>query len=141
MKRGFHRMPRLLPPALAIVAFAAASPSALASQGKTSEAKAPGVYYSESLAVQTPGEHITGSTSGRDAKGAPIEQEQALLDKVMTALIGNPQLKGAELHVNVEKNRVGVTGHAKDDAQARYVRDAVQAAAGDAVVDSRVTSG
>ena len=138
MERGFRGMLRLLPPALAIVAFAGASSAALAAQG---DPQGPGTYYSESLGVKTPSEHITGSTSSRDAQGAPIQQEQALLDKVMTALVGNPQLQGADLHVNVEKNRVGITGHAKDAAQARYVRDAAQAAAGSATVDSQVSAG
>jgi hypothetical protein len=143
MKRGFRRMLRLMPPALAIVAFASASSAALAARGDAAHdsSKGSGIYYSESMGVKTPNEHITGSTSSRDAQGAPIRQEQELLDEVMTALVDNPQLKGADLHVNVEKNRVGLTGHAKDAAQARYARDAVQAAAADAVVDSQVTAG
>jgi osmotically-inducible protein OsmY len=59
----------------------------------------------------------------------------------MTALVGDPQLRGAELHVNVEGDKVGITGRAKDAAQARHARDAAQAAAGSAVVDSHVTAG
>ena len=143
MKRGFRGIPRLLPPALAIAAFAGASSAALAAQGDTAHdnTKDSKVYYSESVGVKTPNEHVTGSTSTRDANGAPIEHEQALLDKVMTALVDNPQLQGADLHVNVAQDRVGITGRARDEAQARYVRDAAQAAAGNAIVDSEVTTG
>jgi len=143
MKRGFRGMLRLMPHALAIVAFAGTGAPALAAQDDVAhdKTKDSGVFYSESIGVKTPHEHITGSTSGRDANGAPIAQEQALLDKVMTALVDNPQLQGADLHVNVEKNRVGITGRTRDAAQARYARDAAQAAAGSAVVDSQVTTG
>ena len=143
MKRGFRGMLRLLPPALAIAAFAGVSSAALAAQDGATRGNmnGSGVYYSESIGVKTPNEHLTGSTSGRDAQGAPLRQEQALLDKVMTALVDDPQLKGADLHVNVEGTRVGITGRAKDAAQARYARDAAQAAAGSAVVDSQVTTG
>jgi len=138
MRRTYLRLLRRAIPALAAVAFAGMCPLAL---GAKPDAHGSNVYFSESVGVKTPNEHITGSTSSRDAQGAPLTQEQALLDKVMTALVDNPQLQGADLHVNVEKNRVGLTGHAKNEAQARYARDAAQAAAGTAVVDSQLTSG
>ena len=70
MKRGFRDMLRLLPPALSIVAFAGASAAAHAANG---EAKGSNVYYSESVGVKTPNEHITGSTSSRDAQGVPLK--------------------------------------------------------------------
>jgi hypothetical protein len=124
---------------LAAIALAAACTSPLAIAAATSQPA--GASYSESVSVAMPGEHVTGTTSGRDAQGNVPDQDQALLDKVMTALVDNPQLQGAQVHVSVENGRVVLTGKAKDAEQARYVRDAAQAAAGSAPVDSRVDAG
>jgi hypothetical protein len=117
---------------------ACACPLALAANPAT---QSPGTYYSESVGVKTPHEHITGSTSSRDAQGAPLHEEQALLDHVMTALVGDPQLKGADIHVKVEKDQVVLTGKAKDRAQAEHARDVAQNAATGAKVESQLATG
>jgi osmotically-inducible protein OsmY len=118
--------------------MALAAPAALAAS--TAAPAAGTTYYSESVGVKTPNEHITGSTSSRDAQGAPLKDEQALLDKVMTALVGDEKLKGADIHVNVEKDRVVLSGKAKDAAQADHARQVAQNAATGATVESQLTS-
>jgi osmotically-inducible protein OsmY len=122
-------------------AAAAAWTCPTASAASASAAAGNGVYYSESVGVNTPDEHITGSTSSRDAQGAPLKEEQALLDKVMTALLGDSQLHGADIHVRVEKDRVVLTGHAKDTSQADHARDVAQNAATGAQVQSELHTG
>ena len=120
------------------LALAGSCPLAMAAASSTQDGA---VSYSDQVTIAAPGENISGSTSGRDAQGAVPRENQELLDKVMTALVDDPQLQGAHVHVQVENGRVVLTGDAKDAAQASYVRDAAQAAAGSATVDSRVDAG
>ena len=95
----------------------------------------------ESLGVRTPDERITGSTSSRDAKGAPLKEEQALLDKVVKALVDDSQLHGANIHVKVERDSVVLTGKARNASQADHARDVAQNAASRARVESKLRTG
>jgi osmotically-inducible protein OsmY len=137
MNHQDHSRPRVRL-ALAALAAACASPMAMAAARSTQDASG---SYSDEVTIAVPGESISGSTSGRDAQGAVPRRNQELLDQVMSALLDNPQLRGARVHVEVENGRVVLTGDAKDAAQARYVREAAQAAAGNATVESRLDAG
>ena len=126
------------------LAFAAAAagwacPPAFATSAPAASGN--GVYYSESIGVKTPNEHITGSTSSRDAQGAPLKDEQALLDKVMSALVGDSQLEGASIHVRVERDRVVLTGKAKDASQVDHAREVAQNAATGAWIENELRAG
>jgi hypothetical protein len=68
----------------------------------------------------------------------PSLSDSALLGAVVAALAGDPALNGAELQVEVDGGVVGITGHARDSAQAARAGQVAARAANGARVEADI---
>ncbi|HZZ92022.1 MAG TPA: BON domain-containing protein [Usitatibacter sp.] len=77
-----------------------------------------------------------GSTSFGDLR-TPV-RDAAVLGSVVSALASDPALRGADLQVEVDGGVVGVTGHARDSAQAQRAGQVAAQAANGARVETDI---
>jgi osmotically-inducible protein OsmY len=77
-----------------------------------------------------------GSTSFGQARVS--QGDGPLLGAIVSALASDPQLRGAELQVEVDQGVVGITGHAENAAQAQRAGRVAAEAAGGARVETDI---
>jgi osmotically-inducible protein OsmY len=96
--------------------------------------------YTDTVGVSTPEKRVLGTASGHDTPSGASREDEQLLNQVVAALVRDPQLKGVDIRVGVERGEVTLDGSAKDAAQADYARDTAQKAAGNAQVTSKLAA-
>jgi osmotically-inducible protein OsmY len=90
--------------------------------------------YSESVGISLPGKRIVGMSAGNDRPSGPAALDEQLLNRVVAALVRDPELKDVDIEVRVEEGRVRLDGKAANAQQAEHAREVAQDAAGGAPV-------
>jgi osmotically-inducible protein OsmY len=114
--------------AFALAAAALAAP--LAAQGVESTPAARSPSSPSSLSSDPVLSHVSPGASARGGSAA----DQAMADRVATALAADPALQGATITVIVDGGQVNLDGTTTDQAQAAHATDVAQAAAGPAIM-------
>lgn len=125
--------------AIALAPFSsAADTSAAAAASSSANGK---VESSETIGVTTAEKRIVGTLRDTSPSG-PSASDQALLNRVVAALVRDASMKGVNIEVDVQSGIVTLNGNVRDERQAsRAIAIASGVAGGDRVTSQLAVKG